>query len=104
MLIHYSAYEDGFRYALSSKLASDWDSGGDLEFLAEEAAADFHSEHDGWEGVWPRTITLYDGKDGAELGQFTVERECEPSFNAQRLAAQVATPPSAAQTNDTKGA
>lgn len=84
MIIHYTAYDGGYRYAMESKQAADWDGESDLEFIAEEAAADFHSEHDGWEGVWPRTITLYDGKEGAELGRFTVEREYEPSFSAQR--------------------
>lgn len=93
MTVHYAGYEDGFRYALTSELASDLDSGGDLEWLAEEAAADFHSNHDGWEGAWPRTITLYGSKTGPELGRFTVDREYEPSFSAQPLAAQVADKP-----------
>lgn len=88
MNIHYTAHNGGYRYALQSKQAADWDSESDLEFIAEEAAADFHSEHDGWEGNWPRTITLYDGKDGPALGQFTVDREYEPSFSAQRAATQ----------------
>jgi hypothetical protein len=87
MSIHYTAHEGGYRYELPSKLAAHWSSDcasdADLEFLAEEAAADFHSEHDGWESQWPLTITLYDGKTGPELGKFSVEREYEPSFSAQ---------------------
>jgi hypothetical protein len=83
MSIYYTAHDGGYRYALKDKQVADWDSESDLEFIAEEAAADFHSEHDGWEGNWPRTITLYDGKEGPELARFTVEREYEPSFSAQ---------------------
>jgi len=91
MSIHYTARPDGYRYKLPGERANwdaDCDSDADLEFLAEEAAADFHSEHDGWESAWPLTITLYDGKDGPELGQFTVDREYEPSFHAAIRAAQ----------------
>jgi hypothetical protein len=88
MTIHYTARDDGYRYKLPSKHAADWngecDSDADLEFLAEEAAADFHNEHDGWESGWALTITLYDGKEGPAIATFTVEREYEPSFMAQR--------------------
>jgi hypothetical protein len=87
MSIYYTARPDGYRYQLPgphAKWDADCESDADLEFLAEEAAADFHSEHDGWERQWPLTITLYDGKEGAALGSFTVEREYEPSFSAQR--------------------
>ena len=84
MFVHYTTYEDGYRYCILSEPVADIYSEWDLESLAEKAAADFHSERDGWEGQWPRTITLYAGKDGPELGRFTVEREYEPSFSAQR--------------------
>lgn len=86
MSIYYTARPDGYRHELPghAKWDADCDSDADLEFLAEEAAADFHIEHDGWESQWPLTITLYDGKEGAALGSFTVEREYEPTFNALR--------------------
>lgn len=86
-MLHYTAGAGGYRYAMPSEHAEwneDNDSDSDLEYLAEVAAADFHSERDGWEGVWPRTITLYDGKTGPELARFTVEREYEPTFSAER--------------------
>lgn len=96
MNIHYTARDGEYRYELVSPHAAYMDGDcaddADLEFLAEEAAADFHSEHDGWESSWPLTITLYDGKDGPELGRFIVEREYEPSFSAQRAARQTASP------------
>lgn len=90
MKLHYTAGAGGYRYAMPPEHAewdSDNDSDSDLEYLAEVAAADFHSERDGWEGVWPRTITLYDGKTGPELARFTVEREYEPSFSAELVRA-----------------
>jgi hypothetical protein len=91
MSIYYTARDGGSRYELVSPHAAYMDGDcaddADLEFLAEEAAADFHSEHDGWESTWPLTITLYDGKDGPELGRFTVEREYQPAFSAQRATA-----------------
>jgi len=100
--IHYTVRDGGYRYELTSKHAANWDrdcdSDADLEFLAEEAAADFHSEHDGWESSWPLTITLYDGKEGPELGRFAVEREYEPLFSAQSIAP--ASNGTASQTNN----
>lgn len=51
----------------------------DLQDAAEEAADDYHSNHDGWENSWPLTICVeQDGK----TGQFIVDREARPHFTA----------------------
>lgn len=52
----------------------------DPEWIAEDAAEDFHSNHDGWESSWPVTIEIsYEGKI---LGRFSVDMEARPHFTA----------------------
>jgi hypothetical protein len=58
----------------------------DVESLAEDAAADFHSEHDGWECTWPITFAIF-SKDDVFIANVTVERDVEPVFNAYKVAA-----------------
>lgn len=70
--------EDGW------ELDSAWD-GENPVSMAEEAAADYHSNHDGWEASWPVEITLY-RMDGSEIGRYKVEREAEPVFYAKPTA------------------
>lgn len=53
---------------------------------ADDAAMDFHSNHDGWEAHWPLTFAIFATEDGAELGRCEVERELEPSFHARLIA------------------
>ena len=55
----------------------------DLFDAAEICAADFHSQHDGWECEWPLTFIIY--RDGVELGRLLVHRDTEPVFNAYSL-------------------
>lgn len=51
------------------------------EELAQDAAEDFHSNHDGWECKWPLEFcVLLDGK----WYSFTVDREAVPSFYVVR--------------------
>lgn len=74
-----------YRYDMggdSFKFVSCFDKEDDL-FLAEDAAEDYHSNHDGWESSWPITFSLY-GIDGEKIGDFAVERETVPSFVAYR--------------------
>lgn len=52
------------------------------EEIAELCAADFHSNHDGWECRWPRQFTLYASDVGPALAVFDVDREAEPVFYA----------------------
>ncbi len=54
------------------------------EWAVVEAAEDFHIYHGGWESSWPLDIALF--CEGKRLGVFTVEREYEPRFWAQRKA------------------
>lgn len=54
---------------------------GDLEWIAEAAADDYHSNHDGWEAHWPRTFIIFDMDDN-RLGQCEVDREAVPQFRA----------------------
>lgn len=86
MSIVYTVRDGGCRHELPLSDAMECDTEIALEAAAEVAASDFYSEHDGWESTWPLTITLYDGKNGPELGRFTVEREYEPVFRAAALA------------------
>lgn len=72
--------EDPTRYAL--RLPSTYNVKRPIEqtMIARECAEDFHSNHDGWEALWPRDITLYETDDGPPLASFEVEREAVPEF------------------------
>ena len=59
----------------------------ELEYVAEEAAKDFHSNHDGWESSWPLDIFLF-SITGDALGGFSVELEHQPSFCASKINAR----------------
>lgn len=57
----------------------------DIGWLAEEAAADFHSHHDGWESNWDKGITFWLWTEsGKLLGSCSVTREMEPRFHASQ--------------------
>ena len=51
---------------------------------AEDAADDYHSNHDGWDGAWPIVLMLLT-EDGSEIGRFDIEREFDPVFSARKL-------------------
>lgn len=51
-----------------------------LAHVAEDAAKNYHSEHDGWEASWPVTFSIFD-EAGAHLGDVEVEREYDPVFS-----------------------
>lgn len=55
----------------------------DLEYVAQEAAADYHRHYDGWEASWPVTFTLFNER-GDKLGDYEVERETVPEFRTIR--------------------
>ena len=59
----------------------------DLEYVAQEAAADYHRDHGGWEASWPVAFTLFN-EDGDSLGDFEVERETVPEFRTIRKVKQ----------------
>jgi hypothetical protein len=54
------------------------------KYAAEEAAEDYHSNHDGYEDDWPLTFVLLDDA-GKELGRFMVDREAIPHFYAAKI-------------------
>lgn len=69
--------EDGF------EIDSIWDMKERLfEYVAQDAAEDYHNNHDGWESSWPVDITLF--HDGKEIGKFSVDMETVPAFYATK--------------------
>lgn len=85
----YGRAEPGYfyRYALTVYGRYDLTDESDLDRLAEKAASDYHSNHDGWESSWPITFYIAATKEGPELARFDVEREVEPVFYAHIAAA-----------------
>jgi hypothetical protein len=76
-----------FKYTVNSEdttfpfdIETEWDSD-DLEYVATDAAEDYHSNHDGWESHWPADFYIFD-QDLKLLAVFSVEREEEPVFYA----------------------
>lgn len=57
-------------------------------WMAQEVAADYHSNHDGWEANWPLEFALHETEGGPEMGRFEVEREAEPVFYASAIRAK----------------
>jgi hypothetical protein len=53
-----------------------------LSSIAQEAADDYHSNHDDWGSSWPLIFSLHETEGGPELARFEVERELEPVFYA----------------------
>lgn len=56
-----------------------------LRWAAEDAASDYHSNHDGWESHWPLTFVIYESEAGPELARFSVDREAAPQFTAAHV-------------------
>ena len=56
--------------------------------IADCAAKDFHSSHDGWECSWPLEFLIL-REDGSEVGLYSVERESEPVFYAYEVKEKV---------------
>lgn len=63
------------------ELATDWDDR--LDWVAEEAAQDYHDCHDGRERRWPIDITVI-RKDGKQE-RYSVYRESQPVFSASKI-------------------
>jgi hypothetical protein len=49
-------------------------------YIAQDAADDYHSNHDGWESSWPIKFTVQ-LQDGTERS-FNVDRDYDPVFFA----------------------
>lgn len=54
-------------------------------YIAQDAAHDYHSKHDGWESSWPLKITV-ELQDGTQR-TFEVERDSSPVFYAAEVTA-----------------
>ena len=52
-------------------------------WLAEEAAEDFHANHDGWECKWPLKIAVR--PEGSDVRTFEVQRRSVPEFEAEEI-------------------
>lgn len=61
---------------------SNWDQD-NLEYLDEDCADDYHSNHDGWESHWPLVLKVAT-IDDVILAIFEIERESEPVFYARK--------------------
>jgi hypothetical protein len=71
---------EDFEHAYAFESVFDEDDG---EWLAQEAAEDFHNCHDGWEAGWDggKDFWLWH-ESGKFIGRFNVTREYEPRFSA----------------------
>ena len=67
------------------QLITNWDIDADPDYIAQDAADDFFSNHDGWEASWPLIITLHTIKGGLEKSRMIVDMEAVPTFTAQRI-------------------
>ena len=76
MKYKYQVGRDDLQFAFDIKSSND-----DVEEIAQEAADDFFSNHDGWEHSWPSDFYIY-GEDGLLLGACKVEMEMTPYFSA----------------------
>jgi len=75
----YSVDQEDFEN--SYEFESTWIYDGMEDVVVEEAAEDYHDNHDGYEDSWPIDFFLFD-LNGTLLESFTVEREASPVFNA----------------------
>ena len=63
----------------ANELETTWDEE-NIEYIAEDAASDFHENCGGWEHSWPVDIEIF--IDEKSVGVFEVEREYDPAFMA----------------------
>ena len=76
MKYKYQVDRDSLQFAFDIESSND-----DVEEIAQEAADDFFSDHDGWENKWPCDFYIYSA-DGLLLGACKVEMEMTPYFSA----------------------
>lgn len=71
---------NGYRHA--HDLPGEWEAEDDIEEMAEAAAQDYWSNHDGFEERWPLTFEIL-LPDGGLIGSAEVEMDTEPVFTAK---------------------
>ena len=54
-----------------------------MDWVVEDCANDYHSNHDGWESSWPITFRIWT-ESGEVLGDYLVERAYDPVFYAHK--------------------
>lgn len=54
-----------------------------IDYMADEAAEDFHSNHDGWESFWPLNFEIF--IEDVSQGIYKVERENSPTFSSTAI-------------------
>lgn len=57
----------------------------DPRLLAEDAARDYHSNQDGWEGDWPIKVAIYKDITQDAVYRAEVSVEWDPVFHATEL-------------------
>lgn len=67
------------------ELKTSWDIDEDPDYIAQDAADDYYSSHDGWESDWPLTIALHEHEDGPEKTRMIVDMEALPNFTARHI-------------------
>lgn len=92
---------NGHRYA--HDLTGEWEADDDLEEMAEAAAQDYWSNHDGFEARWPLTFDIL-LPDGGLIGSAVVEMDTEPAFTAKPHNVQLEPTPERAARRETKSA
>lgn len=81
MNVEYSIGDAGERYSANTTWEMEEAA---LEYIAQDCAEDYHSNHDGWEDKWPLVVHLY-STEGLRIGSFIVKLEMEPSFYARPM-------------------
>lgn len=71
---------NGYRHA--HDLPGEWEADDELEEMAEAAAQDYWSYHDGFEAHWPLTFEIL-LPNGGLIGSAAVEMDTEPVFMAK---------------------
>ena len=84
--LYYNPRGDDTGHRHQVTLIADYDLNDDSwnDSIAEQCAADWHDNKDGWEGEWPRVFSLYRDKTGPAFARFEVGREYTPEFSATR--------------------
>lgn len=55
------------------------------DWVAEDAAENYWSYHDGWDTDWPVVITLHESEDGPEVARFSVNSRQTRHFSADKI-------------------
>jgi hypothetical protein len=71
---------DGEDFENSYEMETNWNKDR-AHYIAQDAADEYHRNHDGWERGWPLDFEIF-LENGESLGVFEVERKYDPIFSA----------------------